>query len=288
MAGTIVGVLSDFDPDAGTDEVPVVFDSPHSGAEYPDDFSCIAPMANVRTSEDAFVDELYAAAPKMGASLLAAHFPRAYIDADRSALDLDPNMLDGPWPEPLAPSPRTTQMGSGLVWTTCIPGIPMYDRKLSVAEVRRRIETCYKPYRAALAAALDDKRRRFGRVWHVNCHSMVSVSSVKGPEGRAGLERPHFILGDVDGSTCAPEFTDLVRATLAGLGYEVRIDDPYTAAELVIAHADPANGRHGLMIDIKRDLYMDEETIERTHRFAALKADITRLIEAICDYARSA
>jgi N-formylglutamate amidohydrolase len=164
----------------------------------------------------------------------------------------------------------------------------MYDRKLSVAEIRRRIETYYKPYHAALAQTLDDKRRRFGRVWHVNCHSMVSVSSVKGPEGRAGMERPHFILGDVDGSTCAPEFTDLVRANLAGMGYEVRINTPYTAAELVIAYADPANGCHGLMIDIKRDLYMDEETIERTSGFTALEADVTRLIEAICDYARSA
>ena len=286
MAGTIAGVLSVFDPDA--DEVPVVFDSPHSGAAYPDDFGCIAPMANVRTAEDAFVDELYAAAPGKGATLLSAHFPRAYIDVDRSALDLDPDMLEGPWPEPLAPSARTTKMGSGLVWTTCIPGIPMYDRKLSVAEVQRRIEIYYKPYHAALAQALDAKRRRFGRVWHVNCHSMVSVSSVKGPEGRAGVERPHFLLGDVDGTTCAPEFTDLVRANLAGSGYEVRINTPYTAAELVIAYADPANGRHGLTIDIKRDLYMDEEKIERTHGFAALKADVTRLIEAICDFARNA
>ena len=286
MAHSIDGVLTVRGPTG--DPVPVVFDSPHSGTEYPDDFHCVAPVDDVRGTEDAFVDELYAAAPRYGATLLAAHFPRAYIDTDRAALDLDPNLLDGEWPETLEPSEKTTQMGSGLIWRTCPPDIPMYDRRLTVAEVRNRVETYYRAYHAALAGIFDDLHGRFGRVWHVNCHSMVSFSTVKGPEGRAGLERPHFLLGDLDGATCAPEFTELVRGTLAEFGYQVKVNDPYTCAELVRAYSDPPAGRHGLMIDIKRNLYMDEKAIERNSGFAQLQADITRLIEAICDHGRAA
>lgn len=123
MAKTIAGVLTVYAPIG--DEVPVVFDSPHSGAEYPQDFGCIVPMNLLRTTEDAFVDELYGEAPAKGASLLAALFPRAYIDPNRSLLDLDADLLADPWPHPLEPGQKTVRLGRGLVWRTCYPDLPM-------------------------------------------------------------------------------------------------------------------------------------------------------------------
>ena len=285
MANTIPGVLTLVEP-AG-DEAPVMFDSPHSGNIFPADFASIVPELALRAAEDAFVDELYSQAPAQGAALLCAHFPRTYIDPNRAVTDLDAAMIEGDWPEPLAPGDKTVKMGSGLVWRTCYPDLEMYDRKLTVAEVRHRIESYYRPYHAALAAHLNALHERHGKVWHVNCHSMPSLSSAKSPEGRAGIQRPEFVLGDRRGATCAPEFTELIRDTLARSGYDVRLNDPYNGAELVVAYSAPAAGRHSLQIEIKRALYMDEDTLSRNAGFAPLKANLARLIAVICDFAKS-
>jgi N-formylglutamate amidohydrolase len=264
--------------------LPLLFDSPHSGTVYPDDFDHVAPREQMRQSEDSFIDELYAAAPEHGATLIGALFPRIYIDPNRSALDIDPALLEEDWPQECDPGPKC-ELGVGLVWRLCPPGDPIYDRKLTVAELRRRIETYHRPYHEAVAGALNRLHRRFGAVWHVNCHSMPSESSVMAAEG-PGVRRPDITLGDIDATTCGAEFTALVRETLSGFGYEVTINDPYKGAELVRAWSDSAAGRHSLQIEINRALYMDELGLERNGGFAALQANVTRLIAVIADYVR--
>jgi len=151
--------------------LPVVFDSPHSGNIYPSDFAFIAPRDAMTGSEDRFVDELYAVAPEYGAALLRALFPRAYIDPNRSLADLDVNLLDGPWPDKVQASEKVG-IGLGLICKYAEADVPIYGRKLSVAEVKRRIEHYYLPYHRALAELLDARHARFGQVWHLNCHSM--------------------------------------------------------------------------------------------------------------------
>ena len=157
--------------------VPVVLDSPHSGTEYPADFGAAVPRSALRQAEDAFVDELYACGPRLGATLVAARFPRSYIDPNRSVLDVDTSLLEAPWPGPAAAS-RKTQLGIGLIWRVLDSGEPIYSRKLSVEEVRRRITDFHQPYQKAVKDALDSVHRHFGSVWHVNCHSMPAMSSV--------------------------------------------------------------------------------------------------------------
>ncbi|MEQ8354592.1 MAG: N-formylglutamate amidohydrolase [Kiloniellaceae bacterium] len=263
--------------------VPAVFDSPHSGAAYPTDFGTIAPMAVMRRSEDAFVDELFDSAPDHGAPLIAAAFPRIYIDPNRDLIDLDPAMLDGPWQEPLVPS-RKTELGVGLIWRIMPPDTPLYDRQLSVAEVRRRIERCWKPYHQAVASTIDDLHGRFGKVWHVNCHSMPAMGNAASEDGP--VPRAEFVLGDRDGTTCEPAFTAFVAGLLRDMGYEVKINEPYKGVELVRRYSDPAGGRHSLQLEINRKLYMDEERIEKLPGFADLQADLDKLAAAICVYAR--
>lgn len=264
--------------------LPLLFDSPHSGAVYPDDFEHVAPRDRMRQSEDCFIDELYAAAPDYGATLIGALFPRIYVDPNRSALDIDPALLDDKWPDESDPGPKC-DLGVGLVWRLCPPGEAIYDRKLTVAEVRRRIENYHRPYHDAVSAALDALHGQFGAVWHVNCHSMPSMSSNMAAEG-PGLQRPDITLGDIDGTTCSPEFTTLVRDTLAGFGYDVTVNDPYKGAELVRAWSDPATGRHSLQIEINRALYMDEAGLERNGGFDGLQMHITQLIGAVAGYVR--
>ena len=137
-----------------------------------------------------------------------------------------------------------------------------------------------------LKETLDDVHRRHGRVWHIDCHSMTSVSTENSPEGRAGVVRADFILGDRDGTACEPAFTTFVKNVLAEMGYTVKLNDPFKGVELVRAYSDPAANRHSLQVELNRTLYMDENTLVPHEGYAKLKANVTRMIEAICNHAR--
>ena len=269
--------------DPAGNRTPVVLDSPHSGTTYPDDFRPAVPMTALRQAEDAFVDELYACGPRYGATLVAATFPRSYIDPNRSLLDVDTSLIDAPWPGPAAAT-RKTQLGIGLIWRVLDTGEPIYARKLSVDEVRRRITEFHQPYQKAVKDALDATYAHFGSVWHVNCHSMPAMSSAISEEG-PGKPRADFVLGDRDGTTCDPGFTAFVASLLSDMGYDVKVNDPYKGVELVRAFSDPPAGRHSLQVEVNRRLYMEERTGEKTPGFARLARDIERLVKAICDYA---
>jgi N-formylglutamate deformylase len=283
MPATVLpGVLALHPPEG--EPIPLVFDSPHSGALWPDDFRPAAPEAAIRATEDSFVNELFGAAPAQGAFLLEALFPRAYIDPNRALADLDPELLAGPWPEPLAVTKKSA-LGKGLIWRKVPPGHDVYDRKLAVAEVQGRIERCWRPYHAALGETIIGLSGRFGRVWHVDCHSMKSVGTDLDDDG-AGSRRPDFILGDRDGTACEAAFTRLVREFLERAGHRVAVNDPYKGVELVRAWSDPAAGRHSLQIEVRRDLYMDETTRAKHEGFATLQATLGGLVGAIAGYVR--
>src|SRR5687768_8357181 len=263
--------------------VPLVLDSPHSGTEYPDDFGCALPVDLLRQAEDSYVDELYAAGPDVGATLITARFPRSYIDPNRSLLDIDASLLDAPWPGPAVPSAKTAR-GIGLIWRVLDSGESIYARKLGVEEVKRRIVRYHQPYQRAVKDALDRAHRHFGAVWHLNLHSMPAVSGAISEEGPGKL-RADFVLGDRDGSTCEAAFTALVAEALRAMGYQVKINDPYKGVELVRAFSDPGAGRHSLQIEVNQRLYMDERTRARTAGFDELKRNLSRLLERVAHYA---
>ena len=258
---------------------PLVLDSPHSGRVMPADFGSLLSAQDLRDGEDCFIDELYLPAVASGVPLLAAQFPRTYIDPNRHAGDIDLDLLDGPWPHAWVPSGKAA-IGKALLWRTLDDGRPLYARRLTVAEVAARIERYHRPYHARLKALLDDAHQRFGVVHHINCHSMNDVSGAMG-EGGAGIQRADIVLGDRDGTTCAPEFTAFVRDTLASLGYDVKINDPFKGVELVRAYADPAAGRHSLQLEVNKRLYMDAHTLEKSPGFATLQAHLMHLLDAI-------
>ena len=263
--------------------VPVVFDSPHSGTFYPADFNFSAPLNKLRATEDTHVEALYAKAPDYGATLIAANFPRSYIDANRSLLDIDADVIDGDWPGEIAVSEKTKN-GIGLVWRLVNNGQEIYTRKLSVAEIETRIKNYYAPYHQTVKTALDTAHQQWGGVWHINCHSMPAISCAIDAEG-PGIARADFVLGDRDGTTCAPEFTEFVAISLRTMGYSVKLNDPYKGVELVRAYSNPAQNRHSLQVEINCKLYMNELTRERTDGFVQLEANIEKLIASVAAYA---
>ncbi len=277
------GILVRYEPDRGIAPVPVVFDSPHSGYAYPGDFDHVVPRDMLRRAEDAFVDDLYESAPARGAAFLKALFPRAYIDPNRHEDEIDIDMLAEPWPRPVRASEKA-EMGLGLVRRLIKGRVQIYDRPLTVEEIMARIESYHRPYHGELAAMLDERLAHFGAVWHVNCHSMRTTGRHQG----RSIPRDDFVLGDREGESCDPAFTEFVAGRLRGMGYSVQINHPFKGAELVARFGRPLAGCHSLQIEVNRGLYMDEDRIEKHDGFARLKADIDRLIVDICTFAREA
>ncbi len=266
--------------------LPLLMDSPHSGTIYPEDFGLALPWSEVRQLEDAHVDELFAAgAAAVGATWLKALTTRAYIDLNRNAADIDPLLVDGSYPG--AKPGRNAELGRGLIWRTMTNGEPLYARRLSVDEVRRRIEHFYQPYHREFVAQLKRLHHRFGAVWHLNCHSMPSVSGSKSLDGAAGIRRPDIVLGDGDGVSCEPGLTRTVREAFSSMGYGVTENRPYKGAELTLAYAKPSLGFHSLQIEVNRSLYMDERTREKHEGFARLQRDLRVVTARVADFVGS-
>ena len=152
-----------------------------------------------------------------------------------------------------------------------------------VAEVRERLDRYYWPYHRMLQRVLDQTWQQHGIVLHINCHSMKSVSTRTSPEG-VGNRRADFILGDRDGTACAPAVTAQVADHLRRHGFKVSVNSPYKGVELVKRYADPANGRHSMQIEINRSLYMHEGIVAKHDGFDAFKAVLRSLTVAMGDY----
>ena len=267
-------------------KIPLVFDSPHSGQRYLADFAFACDFQHLRKAEDTDVDDLYSFAPALGATLIAAEFPRSYLDPNRRVEDIDTSMIDGPWLGPVDLSPKT-KSGIGLIWRVLDDNSPIYARKLSVAEVALRIERCYVAYWAALSHAVEAAHAAHGRVVHVNCHSMPALAGTASWV-KTGTPFADIVLGDRDGSTCAPEMTALLAAAFRAEGLSVAINDPYKGVELVKRFGRPHENRHSIQIEINRRLYMNEATRERSANYGVLKVALERVMGQLATYANNA
>jgi len=265
------------------ESVPVVFDSPHSGKEWPADFRPAVPPVAIHSTWDAFVDELCQPVTRYGATLLAAEFPRSYIDTNRALDDIDTALLAEPWPVPVTATDYT-QRGMGLIRRDALPGVAMYDRRLSTAEVKARIANYYSPYRTTLRELLDTLCRQHGFVWHVNCHSMKSRGN--GMNTDNGALRPNFVVSDRMGQTASQEFTQWAAKWFTGRGFTVKVNDPYRGGDLIRTHGEPVRGRHSIQLEINRALYMDEATFTPGPHFADIQRELARFGQALCERAR--
>ncbi len=270
-------------PGAGTPELPLVFDSPHSGFQFPEDMKPAIALDILRQNEDAFIDALYGHVPVLGAVLVKATFPRTYIDPNRSTADVQVDAVDGDWPDPVNNSIKTKR-GAGLIYTKVHGEEAIYDRKLTVAEVRHRIDAYWHPYHAALQTELDRLHAVYGGVWHIDCHSMPARGNIHTEDGP--VERLDFYLGDRDGTTCDPAFTEAVREFLVGRGYDVAVNVTMKGVELVRKHGRPAENRHSLQIEVNRRLYMHEKAITKNDLYPETAQVIADMDALIADFVR--
>jgi len=271
--------------------LPLIFDSPHSGRDYPNDFNHACDFKTLQNAEDNFVDNFFAHVPDQGAHLLLAHFPRSYIDVNRAHDDIDMELIDGAWNGDFSINPTNrSDAGIGLIRRLVKPGIPVYDRSLTPSEIIHRIENYYRPYHNALADLIEDAHYNFGQAWHINCHSMPNSSATpKRPIALIGSRsKPSdFVLGDRDGTTCDPAFTRALRDFIRGLGYTVTINDPFKGVELVQKYSNPTRGYHSIQIEINKALYMNEKTNEKNANYEKLKAHVEDITAFISTHIKS-
>ena len=246
----------------------VVFASPHSGRDYPRSFlrqSALNEHA-IRSSEDAFVDELFETAPVHGAPLLCASVPRAYIDLNRSEDELDPALIEGV--RKAGHNPRVAS-GLGVVPRVVANGQVIYTGKISRAEADRRIETYWRPYHAALRLQLTEAQRQFGQAILIDCHSMPheAMDSV----ARSGVRRPDVVLGDRFGAAAGEQIVDRIEEAFYQAGLVVTRNTPFAGAYVTQHYGRPSKGQHAVQIEIDRSLYMDERTVRPNSRFRSFK-----------------
>ena len=264
--------------------VPLVFSSPHSGRDYPAAFLAASKLdaLAIRRSEDSFVDELFGHIPQLGAPLLRALFPRAFVDPNREPYELDPAMFTTPLPAFVNRRSPRVAAGLGTIARVVANGSEIYSGKLDFDEANERIERCYRPYHDALEDLIAHTRTMFGTCVLIDCHSMPSIG---GPmENDAGRRRQvDFILGDAHGRSCARALTLLVEDTLRGMGYSVVRNTPYSGGFITRNYGRPERGVHALQIEINRALYMNETSFERTEGLARVAADMRDLAARIAE-----
>jgi len=263
--------------------LPLVLASPHSGTEYPADFlaaSRLDPVA-LRRSEDSFVDELFGAGPRLGAPLLSARFPRAYVDVNREAYELDPSMFADALPKFVnAGSPRV-RMGLGTIARIVASGEEIYAKKLRFAEAQRRIERLYRPYHRALRGLVEETEALFGGCLLIDCHSMPS-----GTDSACERSGADIVLGDCHGVSCAPRFVEAARRLLTERGFAVAINSPYAGGFTTGHYGCPSVRRHALQIEVNRGLYMNERDYQRKPNFTRLVQDLAELVDRLGRVAR--
>lgn len=257
---------------------PFVFCSPHSGRVYPGHFvaqSRLDPLT-LRRSEDCYVDELFQAVPALGAPLIAARFPRAFLDVNREPYELDPVLIRDPLPEYAnAHSVRVTG-GLGTIARIVADGEEIYRAPLPLSHALARIEALYIPFHAALSHLLDETRARFGYALLIDCHSMPSAAMTKGV-----ATRPDFVIGDRFGASCDARISHFLRDELSAMGYDVQMNRPYAGGHITEHYGRPIRGWHAVQLEINRGLYLDEVSLERSEGFTRLLADLTALVEAM-------
>jgi len=261
--------------------VPLVFSSPHSGSLYPSDFIKQSHLDRrvLRKSEDCFIDEIFSVATSIGAPLLRALFPRAYLDLNREPYELDPEMFAKPLPDYVNSNSPRVAAGLGTIARIVSSREEIYHSKLDFSEAEQRIERLYKPYHKNLLFLINRARDLFGYCILIDCHSMPSSGL---PIAYGKKKKPiDIVLGDRHGISSAPEIIALIEKCLVERGYLVTRNNPYAGGFTTQCYGNPENGVHAVQIEINRRLYMDENSLQRSPGLNKLRRDVAAVMKKL-------
>jgi N-formylglutamate amidohydrolase len=264
-------------------ETSVIFSSPHSGRDYTSDFlqTTLLDARIIRSSEDAYVDQLFAAAPACGAPLISARVPRAFIDLNRAPDELDPALIEG-----IARSPHNPRVSSGLgvIPRVVANGRHIYRGKMTLEQAEARITQFWHPYHTALRHLMDESHARFGEAIVIDCHSMPHEAIEA--HARPGTPRPDVVLGDRFGAAAGRDVMERIEAAFASAGLRVVRNSPFAGAYITQAYGRPARRQHVVQVEVDRALYLNESTVTLRPDFDAFQAVITNVVAEIAGIGR--
>ncbi|MEI7598218.1 MAG: N-formylglutamate amidohydrolase [Aestuariivirga sp.] len=263
---------------------PAVFNSPHSGRDFPEDFLRQSRLVKhtLRKSEDCYVDELFMSCVAHGAPMLRARIPRSYIDLNREPYELDPRMFVGELPGYANTSSPRVAGGLGTIPRIVSEGEEIYRGRIDFAEARNRIEQIYLPYHRTLSALTNAVLSKAGEVLLIDCHSMpASASAHVAPQVAGAVD---IVLGDRFGASCAEDISGFVEDELNRHGLRVLRNKPYAGGFITQNHGSPHRGQHALQIEINRSLYMNETTLEKSSGFEDLRSVLAKLSSTLLPY----
>jgi len=229
--------------------VPFVFNSPHSGRHYTPHFlkqSQLSPLT-LRMSEDALVDQLFQFVPDLGAPLLAANFPRAFVDLNREPFELDPKLFKGPLPSNANQKSARVAAGLGTIARVVGQGFEIYRAPLSIEEALWRIAHYYLPYHAQLRDLLDTQLANFKTAILIDCHSMPSRQNQLNH-----TPIPDIIIGDRFGTSANQDLVCHLIQLLKDQGISVKRNEPYAGGYITEHYGQPSKGIHAIQVEINR------------------------------------
>ena len=242
----------------------MVVEVPHAGLAVPAQHgrSLIAPVRSLARDADLYVDELFEEAALEGATLLVSRISRYVIDLNRAESDVDADAVAGA---------SGSRMPRGLIWRLTTDGERALSAPLAPGELEARLREVYRPYHAALAAALERKKTRFGVAVLLAAHSMPSVGRTA--HGDTGRARADVVPGTRGRTSAAAQFIDTVDSHARTRGWTVAHDDPYRGGFATQHYGRPSAGVHAIQVELARRLYMDETTLARKReRFTVVQS----------------
>ena len=224
--------------------LPVLLSVPHSGREYPAWLIANAARgrAGLESLEDPLVDRLAWRAVAQGIGAVIARAPRAAIDCNRAADEIDPAVIVDAGPDAVGVRARG---GLGIVPSRSAPHGRLWRRPIDQAELDLRIVEAHASYHGALADELRCLANTHGQALLIDCHSMPVR------HGQAQI-----VIGDRHGGSAAPWLAAEAGRLAKANGWSVAFNDPYAGGHIIERHGRPERGVHALQLEIDRSCYL--------------------------------
>ena len=251
-----------------------VFSSPHSGRMYPGHLRQLTSLDDrtLRSSEDCYIDEIFAGVVQIGAPLLSARFPRAYLDVNREPYELDQAMFCDPLPAYCNSTSLRVAGGLGTIPRIVSENKSIYAHKLTWADAKDRIERLYRPYHQALHDLIESTCARFGSALLIDCHSMPSTA-VRQSALRSS-QRTDVVIGDRYGATCDTDICVFLAELFKKAGLNAVRNRPYAGGYITQTYGKSGHAKQAIQIELNRGLYMDEKTLEHSRDFGQIQRTI--------------
>ena len=261
---------------------PLVLGSPHSGRNYPPSFLAQSGLSlnQLRQSEDCYVDRLLEPLTAFGIPLIAANFPRIYLDLNRGPDEWPPELSPSETFSEARPISPRARAGLGVVPLRIGPDTDIYPHAITGDLIQGRLDALYHPYHDDLRGLLQTAKAHNGHALLLDCHSMPGHDA-------SGQRRADMVLGNCYGDSCHAHTLDFIETVFTDLGYETVRNHPYAGGYITSHYGKPADNVEAIQIEINKDLYLNSATLEPHAGLAKLTVNMQAAILQIKEYLKT-